>query len=85
MESELLVEALSLISVSFVKIDNLPLLVLSSVVSPNSNWCSFLILSTFDVKDFAGLPVDELAVFILEDLEPSGVGAPDLHVIGSSS
>jgi hypothetical protein len=29
-------------------------------------------------------PVDELLVLILEKLEPSRVGAPDLHFTGSS-
>jgi hypothetical protein len=43
---------------------------------------SFLILAIFNVKDLAGLPVDELVILILEHLPPAGVGAPDLHVIG---
>jgi len=52
--------------ISFVKIDNLPLLVLSSVIVPNSNGSTFFILSSFNIKDLVVLPVDELTVLILE-------------------
>jgi len=71
METKVFVETLGLVSLSFIEINNLPLLVSASVVSPNSNSLSFLVLSSFDVKDLAALPVDELVVLILEDLEPS--------------
>jgi hypothetical protein len=71
MESEVLVESLLLRSLILVKIEYIPLLVLSSVVAPNSNWVSFFILSSLDIENFATLPVDELVVLILEDLEPS--------------
>jgi hypothetical protein len=85
MEAELLIESTSLILSSLIKIDNLPLLVSSSVVAPNTNWVTFLILGTLDIKDLVVSPVDELVVLVLEKLEPSLVGAPDLHVIGSTS
>jgi hypothetical protein len=85
METPFFVQALSLLFLSLVKIDNLPLLVLSSVVTPNSYGLSFLIFTSFNIKYFTVLPVDELAVLILEHLEPSGVSAPDLHVVGSTS
>jgi hypothetical protein len=70
-ETEFFIESLGSIIFSFVKIDNIPLLVLSSVVSPNTNCLAFLVLTSFDVEDLAGLPVDELVVFVLEYLEPS--------------
>jgi hypothetical protein len=38
-----------------------------------------------NIECFTVLPIDEMLAFILEDLEPSRVGAPDLHVVGSSS
>jgi len=46
---------------------------------------SFLIFATSNIKNFIVRPIDELFIFVLENLEPSGVGAPDLHVVGSSS
>jgi len=70
-ETKGLVKTLSLFLFSLIKIDNLPLLMLSSTVTPNSNCLAFLVLSAFNFKDFAALPVDELAVLILENLEPS--------------
>jgi len=46
---------------------------------------SFLIFATSNIKNFIVRPIDELFIFVLENLEPSGVGAPDLHVVGFSS
>jgi hypothetical protein len=83
-ETEIFVKSLRLYCLSFVKIDNLPLLGFGSIVTPNLNWVSFFILSSSDIEDFAVVPVDELVVLILEDLPPSRVSAPDLHVVGFS-
>jgi hypothetical protein len=85
MESEVLVKSLGLDWTSFVKIDNSPSLMSSVVVTKYSNCLSFSILSTCDIKYFTTLPIDELAVLILEYLEPSRVSAPDLHVVGLTS
>jgi hypothetical protein len=71
MEAPFFVESLGLWSLGLVNVDDLPLLLLASVVSEYSNCGSFFILSTLDFKDLAGLPVDKLVVLILEDLEPS--------------
>jgi len=71
METEVFVETLSLVSLGLIEINDLPLLMSTFVVTPNTNWVSFFILSSFDIKDFATLPVDELVVLILEDLPPS--------------
>jgi hypothetical protein len=57
----------------------------SVVVTKDTDCLSFSILSTCDIKYFTTLPIDELAVLILEYLEPSGVSAPDLHVVGLTS
>jgi hypothetical protein len=85
MESKFLVKSFGLNFISFIKIDYLPLLVFTSVVTVNPNWVSFLILCTSDIKDLVIGPVDELVILILEDLEPSRVGTPDLHVISFTS
>jgi hypothetical protein len=85
MEAPVFVESLSLWSLSFVKIDDSPLLVLSSVVAPNSYLLAFNVFSSSYIKYFTVLPIDELIFLILEYLEPSRVGAPDLHVVGSTS
>jgi len=70
-ESEFFVESLGFKLGGFIKINNLPLLVLSSIVTPNTNLLTFLVFASSNIEDLAGLPVDELAVLILEDLEPS--------------
>jgi len=71
METEVFVETLGLVTLCFVKINNLPLLMSASIIAPNTYWVTFFILSSFDIKDFATLPIDELVVLILEYLEPS--------------
>jgi hypothetical protein len=85
MEAPFFAHSLGLLFLSLVNIDDLPLLVSSLVVTPNSYGLAFLVFATFNIKDLVVIPVDELAVLILEHLEPSGVGAPDLHVVGSTS
>jgi hypothetical protein len=85
MESEVFVKSLGLDWTSFVKIDNSPSLMSTVIVSKDTNCLSFSILGTCDIKYFTTLPIDELAVLILEYLEPSGVSAPDLHVVGLTS
>jgi hypothetical protein len=55
------------------------------IVVVNTDSLSFYILSTSDIKNLAISPVDELILLILEKLEPSRVGTPDLHVISFTS
>jgi hypothetical protein len=43
-ESEFLVESLGLVTLSFINIDNVPLLSFTSIVVPKINWCTFFIL-----------------------------------------
>jgi hypothetical protein len=71
MESEFFVKSLSLRSLCFIKIDNIPLLGFGSVVAPNLNWVSFFVLTISNIKGFVVVPVDELVVLILEYLPPS--------------
>ena len=71
MESEFFVESLGFKLGGFIKINNLPLLMLSSIVTPNTNCMSFLIFASLDIENLVVGPVNELAVLILEDLEPS--------------
>jgi hypothetical protein len=71
METEVFANSLGSNCISFVKIDNLPLLMLSSVVTVNTNCLTFFVFTSFNIKYFAALPVDELIVLILEYLEPS--------------
>jgi hypothetical protein len=85
METEVFVKSLSLWALILIKIKDSPSLGSSSIVTPYLNWVSFFILATSNIKDLVIRPVDELVVLILEDLEPSRVGAPDLHVVGLSS
>jgi hypothetical protein len=84
MEAKVFVYTLGLWSLGFVKINNVPFLSSSTVVTENTNCLSFFILTSFNVKDLVTLPVDELVILISEDLPPSRVGTPDLHVLGST-
>jgi hypothetical protein len=56
----------------------------TTVVGPNSYSLTFNVFSSLDIKNLVVGPVDELILIVLEELEPSRVGAPDLHVIGFS-
>jgi hypothetical protein len=85
MESEVFVESLWLDCICFVKIDNSPSLMLSIIVTPDSDGLTFFILGTSNIKYFTILPIDELVVLILEYLEPSWVSRPDLHVVSFTS
>jgi hypothetical protein len=71
METEVLVKSLGLDWTSFVKIDNSPSLMSSVVISIDTDCLAFGILGTCDIKYFTVLPIDELAVLVLEHLEPS--------------
>jgi hypothetical protein len=73
-ETEVLAYSLGLWSLGFVKINNIPLLMLASVVTPNSNLMAFLVFSSSNVEDLVRLPVDELVVLVSEYLPPSRVG-----------
>jgi hypothetical protein len=83
-ESKLFTHSFCLDFLGFIKVDNSPFLVRLSVISPNNDSLSFFISSTSDIENFLILNVNELLINILEDLEPSWVGAPDLHVVGLS-
>jgi len=84
-ESELIGHSLSWFFGSFVKIDNGPSLVDTTIVTINAYWLTFNIFFTGNFKDLLVLDIDELFFLISKDLEPSWVGAPDLHIISSSS
>jgi hypothetical protein len=71
METKVLVKALRLWTLCFVKVNNIPLLTLASIVAPYLNCLSFFIFTASNIKDLVVVPVDELAVLILKDLEPS--------------
>jgi hypothetical protein len=78
--SEVFVKSFSLVFSSFVKVDDLPFLVSLTMVAPYDNSLAFNISASSDIKYLVVLPIDELVVSILEDLPPSRVGTPDLHV-----
>ena len=71
METEVLIKSLGLSLISLVEIQHSPLLVVSSIVVPYTYSVSFFVLVTFDLKDLAVLPVDELFILILENLPPT--------------
>jgi hypothetical protein len=71
MEAKVFVDSLGLWALCFVKIDNLPLLMFASVVTPDTNLMAFFVFTSSNIKDLVVGPVNKLAVLILEDLEPS--------------
>jgi hypothetical protein len=81
METEFFVKTLSLNCLCLVKIDNSPFLVVLTGVFGNSNWVSFFILGVGNIKNLVVGPIDELTLLEFEDLEPSRVSGPDLHVV----
>jgi hypothetical protein len=84
-ESVFLVETLGLNWLCFVKIDNIPSLVLSVVSVPNDNWSSFLVFASVDINTLLIiLEVTEVFISIGEELPPVGVCAPDLEFSGFS-
>jgi hypothetical protein len=88
MEAKFFIESLSLKLFGFVKIEYSPFLMGSSIVAPYSYSISFLIFASFNIKDLVVLTeVYESSILnsiVLEQLPPSRVGAPDLHVVGLS-
>jgi hypothetical protein len=85
MESKLFIESFGPDWFGLVKIDNFPSLISSLLVSVNDNSLSFNILGSINWNSFVVGWIDELVIFILEHLEPSWIGWPDLHVVCSSS
>jgi hypothetical protein len=84
-EAKFFIKSLGFSLGCLVNIEDLPFLSFGSVVAPNLNWVSFYIFSSSNIKGLVVGPVDELVVLVLEDLEPSRVSAPDLHVVGFTS
>ena len=85
METEFLIKTLSLSLSLLVKIKYLPSLVGTIVSGVNLNLLSFIVFSLENIKAFVGvLDVAEVFTREDEDLPPSRVSAPDLHVLGLS-
>jgi hypothetical protein len=83
-EAEVLIKSLGL-SGWIICVDNSPSLVGIVVSLLDTDGCSFLILGGGNIKASIGLlDVTEVLSLECEDLPPSWVSAPDLHVVGSS-
>jgi len=82
MESEFFTESFLWSWFGFIKIDDLPSLVRSTMLLPSNDLPCFFILSTMNIKYFLLDVVDEELIRVSEDLPPIGVSAPDLHVVG---
>jgi hypothetical protein len=84
-ETEFLIKTLGLSLCLLVKIKYLPSLVGTIVSGVNLNLLSFNVLSLVNIKAFvAVLDVAEVLTREDEDLPPSRVSAPDLHLLGLS-
>jgi hypothetical protein len=59
-------------------------LISSLLIAVNNDSLSFLILSTINWDDLVVVWINKLSINELEYLEPLWVGAPDLHVVGST-
>jgi hypothetical protein len=69
-ESEIFMKSLSLDTLCLINIDDLPFLVLSIVFLPGKDFTSFFISIMINVKYFMINNVDEVFLFIFEELEP---------------
>ena len=49
------------------------------------NVLSFMISTSFNIKNLVVLNIDQVVTLEFEELEPSGVGVPHLHVLASTS
>lgn len=68
-----------------VEVDNAPSLVASIVSLPDNNVLAFLVSISRYIKNLVILNVDEVLPGISEELEPSRVSGPHLHVSASAS
>ena len=68
----------------FISIDDLPLLVEATVFGADCDVLIFTVLVALNFDVLSSL-VDQETSLIPEELEPSGIGGPDLKVSGSSS
>jgi len=88
-ESKLFVEALGSNSLSLVNIDNLPslvgIIIVVSISSVDHDFLAFFIFGTINFDNLIVVWINEEFSLKLEHLEPSGVGAPDLHVSSFTS
>ena len=83
-ETELFVHSLGLNCWGLINVYNLPFLVSSTVTLVSNNWLSFSIFSSWYIKNFTVLDVDELFSSELEDLPPLWVGSLDLHLLATT-
>jgi len=83
-KTKFFIKSLSWSLFSLVLVDNLPSLVCIVCSAINSNGLSFVVFAPCNIKTFLVFNVAEVFVTIDEDLEPSRVGAPDLHVVSST-
>jgi hypothetical protein len=78
----------SLLSTSFtsllVGVSDKPLLILSSMLLPSPYWLTFCIFAVRDIKYLLVPDVLEHELSVLEDLPPSRVSTPELHLLGFS-
>ena len=87
-ETELLVEALGSVLGSLVEVDDLPSLVgivlAVSILAVDDDLLTFFVLSSLNFNHLVVGWIDQEFTLQLEDLEPLRVGAPDLHISGST-
>jgi len=81
---ELWVQSLGNTSWLFVKINNSPQLIVLTISLLDINCLSFNIFATSNIKSSSVSEVDKASSFNSEQLPPSSVSAPDLHVFCSA-
>jgi hypothetical protein len=83
MEAPFFAHSLGLLFLSLVNIDDLPLLVSSLVVTPNSYGLAFLVFATFNIKDLAFF-IYNIGSLVSEQLPPSRIGRSASDVSAST-
>jgi hypothetical protein len=86
MESPVFVKTFSWFFLSLINIDNFPSLLWLFTSVKNQDWLTFSILAVLNIKTFTTSTVNvaEVIGLVFEKLEPSRIGAPNLHLICSS-
>jgi hypothetical protein len=84
METEVFIQSFSCNLLGFIKIEDLPFLVLTSISLPLKDLLVFKIFGSRNIENSVVMNVGEVFTFIDPELPPARVSAPDLQVVASS-
>jgi hypothetical protein len=83
-ETKFFIQSLGLSFFCFIKIHNFPFLVESLSLCMHNNLLAFFVFWSWHIKVLSVLNINKSINFVLENLEPLWVSAPDLHFVSST-